>query len=582
MKSLPTATTGIFGQGPKPEKKAAVGPRKTTTTTTASSSATPSSANPNHEPTPSQGIYGRIAPHRLWRSATNRIVEKDDEYEKLRENIREHGILQPLVVRALPEGEWFVEPGTLSKVPGYFVNCRAYAQYVFRPLDQQNVSHPIWSQWTPPFFKDRAQAEENLPLYEIVIGEHRWTAALEIGLAEVPIIIRTMNDRSAILTQLSENLRRKNLKPLDEARGYQRMLDLGMKIEEIGKELGGAEKELSKSTIYARLKLLELPPTAMEAVEKGIIPASHAELITKLKTPEAQAALTAQILTPEKVWSSSANDYVNEYLSFRKAKELADAAVKNEEKEVKWQETTKEYRTKGFKVLSIEASGSVFNYGSLKSGYVGLNDKCDLDPKQRTWKALLGTHAPQTVVAYNSYDTNKVRLVLSRKAAEKALKLAGHESLVDSGAPKVNPEEKRKREQEKREEEQKIRRAIAGENIGKVVAAAESKEPNADFFRLILDAVCAENGIDEKLIERRQLPLNEKDGWQKHRMALKRFVEKADGKTLRGLLLECFLWEWDSANEEVLKAAAKLYKVKLQTSGKKKGGADAEDEDDEA
>lgn len=570
---------GMFTKGPK--KTATVASRKPTNTTAARSDTTRSNAQPAAAPLTLQAVSDNL--HELLRAAVRAAGVKDEAaFRKLPKEEQNAFLAQARGQAAMPlrDGVQMLDPKRCRRSPfnrKIDVNSPKFLHLLSKIKTQGVLQNGI----VRPVHGD--------PNYdfEVIAGERRWLCA---GLAKqmFPAVVRECDDTEAIELQMTENLDRDDLNPIDEATKYEQLLQRYTTEEKLSKaeamkriEVRSGRKE---STIYARLKLLELPPTAMEAVEKGIIPASHAELITKLKTPEAQAALTAQILTPKREYSSAERDYVDVPLSFREAKEIAARASEEEEKEQKWQATTKEYRDKSFKVLSLKDSGSVFNYARLKANYVGVNDKCDLDPKQRTWKALLGAHAPTTVVAYNSYDTNKVRLVFPRKAAEKALKLAGHESLVDSGGTAekgLSAEEKRKREQAKREEEQKIKRAIDTENIAKVVAAAEAKEPNADFFRLIIAAICDDQGIEEKLIERRQIPVLEKDGWQKQRIALKRFAEKADGKTLRGLLLECFLYDWDGANDEVLSAAARLYKVKLQTSGKKKGGADAEDEDEE-
>ncbi len=457
------------------------------------------------------GTFRMMDPRKLVRSSTNRTVEKDEAYHAMKENIREHGILQPLLVRTLPDAR-----------------------------------------------------------IEIVIGEHRWTAALELGLAEVPIIMRVMNDREAIVAQLSENMRRKNLKPLDEARGFQRMRDLGMSVEDIGRELGAGDRELSRATIYGRLKLLDLPEEAMAAVEKGTLPASHAELIARAATPQIAEKLTRHILNPE-----AYEDDENGILTFREAKEAADDANKDFEEEKKWLKQTEGFAAKGCKVLTLAQSAKVFNYGNLTAAYVDAKGECPGDAKKRSWKDVLGEHAPQIIIARNgSYggDRSPVREVFSRKAVETAVTKHG----IKLTLPQTR-EERQKIENEKSEREAAAKLARDSVAIEQIVAAAEAREFSADALRFIAAQIVGNRmWYMSGLLKRRGAVKEEEMSnlSNRHgvlRKAIEVALKAADGRRLRGLLVEILLWQGDRADEDALKKGRAVFGV--QASVKRKGPA---------
>ncbi|AEB12967.1 ParB/RepB/Spo0J family partition protein [Marinithermus hydrothermalis] len=117
--------------------------------------------------------------------------------------------------------------------------------------------------------------------YELVAGERRFRAAQAAGLREVPVIVRDLDDREALELALVENLQREDLNPVEEARGYQRLLEMGLTQEEIAKAVGKA-----RSTIANALRLLQLPREALEALETGRITAGHARALLML--PEDQ------------------------------------------------------------------------------------------------------------------------------------------------------------------------------------------------------------------------------------------------------------------------------------------------------
>ena len=122
--------------------------------------------------------------------------------------------------------------------------------------------------------------------YEIVAGERRFRAAKLAGLTEVPVVIRDLDDRETLEIALIENLQRENLNPLEEARAFQGLLELGLTQEQLAKTLGKG-----RSTIANGLRLLNLSRDAQKALEDGLISAGHARAILSRPSSQQEWAL---------------------------------------------------------------------------------------------------------------------------------------------------------------------------------------------------------------------------------------------------------------------------------------------------
>ena len=127
-----------------------------------------------------------------------------------------------------------------------------------------------------------------LPEWEIVFGECRWLASDEAGKRDIPSLIRRdLTDADVLRIQLVENLKRKDLDPLEEAEGYARMVhEHGYRKEDIGTAVGK-----SRTTVYNTLKLLDLCQEGKEALRTGRLDATKAQLIARI--PDHKAQLTA-------------------------------------------------------------------------------------------------------------------------------------------------------------------------------------------------------------------------------------------------------------------------------------------------
>lgn len=147
---------------------------------------------------------------------------------ELTDSVREHGVIQPIIVRPWPvDYEYEIEP---------------------------------------------------MPLYEIVAGERRWRAASAAGLQLIPAMVRHLTTAEVVELQLIENLQREDVLPSEEAEGYRRMID------QHGYSANGLADKLhtSKAYIHGRLKLLDLCPKARDSLDSGTLSASVARVIARL------------------------------------------------------------------------------------------------------------------------------------------------------------------------------------------------------------------------------------------------------------------------------------------------------------
>jgi ParB family chromosome partitioning protein len=157
----------------------------------------------------------------------------DDTLAELAESIRQHGIIQPLIVRRLNSG-----------------------------------------------------------YYQIISGERRWRAARLAGLDEVPVILIEADDRKAMELGLIENLQREDLNPMEEAQGFETLIqEHGMTQEEVAQRVGK-----SRSAVANALRLLNLPENLKPLVEDGKLSSGHARALLPLKDTELQGQLAQRII----------------------------------------------------------------------------------------------------------------------------------------------------------------------------------------------------------------------------------------------------------------------------------------------
>ncbi len=122
-------------------------------------------------------------------------------------------------------------------------------------------------------------------VYEIIAGERRWRAAQRAGLHDVPVILVEASDREALELAIIENVQRADLNPLDEALGYERLIsEFSYAQADLGKIIGK-----SRSHVANTLRLLKLPDSVKDYVQKGELSAGHARALLSVSNPEEAA-----------------------------------------------------------------------------------------------------------------------------------------------------------------------------------------------------------------------------------------------------------------------------------------------------
>lgn len=128
--------------------------------------------------------------------------------------------------------------------------------------------------------------------YEIIAGERRYKASALAGLTKIPAIIRNLDDKESSKVALLENLQRKNLSPIEEARTYQKILDLDQMTQfELAKTMGK-----SQPVVANKLRLLTLPDEVQEALLKEQISERHARSLLALNNAEDQIEMLHKII----------------------------------------------------------------------------------------------------------------------------------------------------------------------------------------------------------------------------------------------------------------------------------------------
>ena len=126
--------------------------------------------------------------------------------------------------------------------------------------------------------------------YEIIAGERRWRAAQQAGLAEVPVIIREVDDRVALEIAIVENVQRSDLNPLEEAMGYQQLIDEHNYTQaDLAQVIGK-----SRSHVANTLRLLKLPEDVRALLADGSLTAGHARALITAENPSALAQQIVQ------------------------------------------------------------------------------------------------------------------------------------------------------------------------------------------------------------------------------------------------------------------------------------------------
>jgi ParB family transcriptional regulator, chromosome partitioning protein len=128
--------------------------------------------------------------------------------------------------------------------------------------------------------------------YELIAGERRWRASQLLSLVEVPVIVREADDRSVLELALIENLQRENLNAMEEALGYQQLVDqFQLRQEDVATKVGK-----SRVSVANALRLLKLAPELQVYIRNGRLSVGHAKVILSLNTPDEQQLAADRVL----------------------------------------------------------------------------------------------------------------------------------------------------------------------------------------------------------------------------------------------------------------------------------------------
>jgi ParB family transcriptional regulator, chromosome partitioning protein len=128
--------------------------------------------------------------------------------------------------------------------------------------------------------------------FELIAGERRWRAAQEAGLTQVPVIIRSASDMEVLELSLIENLQRADLNPIEEAQGYARLAnEFGMRQEDIALKVGR-----SRAAVANAMRLLDLHPQVQIWLAQDLLSVGHAKVLLALKVPEEQLLAAETVL----------------------------------------------------------------------------------------------------------------------------------------------------------------------------------------------------------------------------------------------------------------------------------------------
>ncbi|WP_440931628.1 ParB/RepB/Spo0J family partition protein [Candidatus Pelagibacter sp.] len=157
--------------------------------------------------------------------------------------------------------------------------------------------------------------------YEIIAGERRWQAAKKAEINEVPVVITDVDDLKSLEFAIVENVQRDDLNPLEEAKGYQRLIDeFSYDHEKVSKIIGK-----SRSYITNSLRLLSLPNDILTLVEERKITAGHAKILVGLEN----ASFIANKIYNKKLSVRQAENFVKIFKKTKKIKNIKDPNIKD-------------------------------------------------------------------------------------------------------------------------------------------------------------------------------------------------------------------------------------------------------------
>jgi ParB family chromosome partitioning protein len=178
---------------------------------------------------------------------------------------------------------------TITSIPLEDIEANEYQPRLFFDDDAlKTLSHSIKTHGLAQPIVVRRKGDG----YELIAGERRLRACKLAGMATIPAIVRDISDKESLQLALVENLDREDLNPMEEAKGYKRLIDeFAMSQQEIGDLFGK-----SRSAVANTLRLLKLPAVIQDAVSSGAVSEGHARALLSLESEELMVEYLQRIL----------------------------------------------------------------------------------------------------------------------------------------------------------------------------------------------------------------------------------------------------------------------------------------------
>jgi len=181
-------------------------------------------------------------------------------------------------------------PGGPAQVPVAAIHPNRYQPRVdFDPEALNDLAESIASKGIIQPLLVRPDADG----YELIAGERRWRAASQLGLEEVPVIIREVDDAESLEMAIIENIQREDLNPIEKAKAYKDLIErFALTQDEAAGRLGQ-----KRSTVANMLRLLDLPEEIQQSVSRGTLTMGHARALLGLNDAQAMKRLARKIET---------------------------------------------------------------------------------------------------------------------------------------------------------------------------------------------------------------------------------------------------------------------------------------------
>ena len=221
-------------------------------------------------------------------------------------------------------GESKIEINTNKLSISDLISNKFQPRKIFEELNLQDLTNSIKERGIIQPIIVRKSAEDKSK-YEIIAGERRWLAAQKAGLHEVPVVITEANDLKSLEFAIVENVQRQDLNAIEEAEGYQRLInDFSYDQEKVAKFIGKSRSHITNS-----LRLLSLPGDVLELIKSKKLSAGHAKILVGLNN----ASSVANTLIEKKLSVRQAESFVKIFKikkqSYRNKKDINLLALEN-------------------------------------------------------------------------------------------------------------------------------------------------------------------------------------------------------------------------------------------------------------